>query len=163
MWLKNINAPRSSSMGRLFDAVASLGGFVQSLDYEGQGGMMMESFVEDSITEPFAFEVNDGMIDLSPMVREIISLEGDKTEIASRFIATVEAIMSYYATRYPELPIVIGGGVFQNRALMGRLYRRFGEGDFMPNSKHRSMTARLRSVSFIMRYIIWKKEDLEYQ
>jgi hydrogenase maturation protein HypF len=65
MWSKNINAPRSSSMGRLFDAVASLGGFVQSLDYEGQGGMMMESFVADSITEPFAFEVNDGMIDFS--------------------------------------------------------------------------------------------------
>jgi hydrogenase maturation protein HypF len=130
MWLKNINAPRSSSMGRLFDAVASLGGFVQSLDYEGQGGMMMESFVEDSIIEPFAFEVNDGMIDLSPMVREIITLEWDKTEIASRFIATVEAIMLYFTTRYPELPIVVGGGVFQNRALMGRLYRRFGEGRF---------------------------------
>jgi hydrogenase maturation protein HypF len=28
------------------------------------------------------------------------------------------------------LPIVIGGGVFQNRALMTRLYRRFGEGRF---------------------------------
>lgn len=130
MWIKNINAPRSSSMGRLFDAVASLGGFVQSLDYEGQGGMMMESFVEDSITEAFAFEVQDGAIDLSPMVREIVSLRGDKTQIASRFISTVEAIMLYYTTHYPELPIVIGGGVFQNRALMARLYRRFGEGRF---------------------------------
>lgn len=130
MWLKNINAPRSSSMGRLFDAVASLGGFVQSLDYEGQGGMMMESFVDDAIIEPFAFEVNDGMIDLSPMVSEIIALEGDKTQIASRFISTVEAIMLYFTTRYPELPIVVGGGVFQNRALMARLYRRFGEGRF---------------------------------
>lgn len=130
MWIKNINAPRSSSMGRLFDAVASLGGFVQSLDYEGQGGMMMESFVEDSITEAFAFEVQDGAIDLSLMVREIVSLRGDKTQIASRFISTVEAIMLYYTTHYPELPIVIGGGVFQNRALMARLYRRFGEGRF---------------------------------
>lgn len=91
---------------------------------------MMESFVEDSITEPFAFEVKDGMIDLSPMVSEIISLEGDKTQIASRFISTIEAIMLYYTTRYPELPIVVGGGVFQNRALMARLYRRFGAGRF---------------------------------
>ncbi|MFZ2889413.1 MAG: carbamoyltransferase HypF, partial [Sulfuricurvum sp.] len=126
MWLKNINAPRSSSMGRLFDAVASLGGFVQSLDYEGQGGMMMESFVEDSITETFAFGVHEGVIDLSPMVREIIALDGDKTQIASRFLSTVEAIMLYYTTHYPEFPVVVGGGVFQNRALMGRLYRRFG-------------------------------------
>jgi hydrogenase maturation protein HypF len=133
MWLKNINAPRSSSMGRLFDAVASLGGFVQSLDYEGQGGMMMESFVDDSITEPFAFEVSEGGTDFSQMIKEIVALSNHddaKTVIASRFISTVVAILSYYAIRYPELPIVIGGGVFQNRALMARLYRRFGAGRF---------------------------------
>lgn len=131
MWVKNINAPRSSSMGRLFDAVASLGGFIQNLDYEGQGGMMMESFVDDSIMEPFAFEVQNRVIDLSPMVKEIITLGAEnQTVVASRFIATVEAIMSYYVEQYPELPIVVGGGVFQNRALMARLYRRFGEGRF---------------------------------
>ncbi len=59
MWVKEINAPRSSSMGRLFDAVASLGGFIQSLDYEGQGGMIMESFVDDSISEPFIFVIEE--------------------------------------------------------------------------------------------------------
>lgn len=130
MWLKNINALRSSSIGRLFDAVASLGGFVQSLDYEGQGGMMMESFVDDSITTPFSFEIENGVIDVLPMVKEIIALQGDKTEIASRFLSTLEAIMEHFAHAHPELPIVIGGGVFQNRALMSRLYRRFGSGRF---------------------------------
>ncbi|AFV98232.1 MULTISPECIES: carbamoyltransferase HypF [unclassified Sulfuricurvum] len=131
MWVKNINAPRSSSMGRLFDAVASLGGFIQNLDYEGQGGMMMESFVDDSIMEPFAFEVQNRVIDLSPMVKEIITLGAEnQTVVASRFIATVEAIMGYYADHYPELPMVVGGGVFQNRVLMSRLYRRFGRGRF---------------------------------
>ncbi|MDD4856222.1 MAG: carbamoyltransferase HypF, partial [Sulfuricurvum sp.] len=55
IWTKKLNAPLSSSMGRLFDAVASLGGFIQTLDYEGQGGMIMESFVDDEITEPFDF------------------------------------------------------------------------------------------------------------
>lgn len=130
MWAKNINAPRSSSMGRLFDGVASLGGFIHSLDYEGQGGIMMESFVDDSITGAFAFEVQNGVIDFSSMIQEIVSLNGDKKQIASRFIATVEAMMVYYADKHPELPIVVGGGVFQNRALMSRLYRRFGSGRF---------------------------------
>jgi hydrogenase maturation protein HypF len=133
MWVKKLNAPLSSSMGRLFDAVASLGGFIQSLDYEGQGGMIMESFVEDSITEPFAFEVCNGVIDLSQMIKEIITMGDDadtKRVIASRFLATIEEIIRYFARLYPELPIVIGGGVFQNRALMSRLYRRFGEGRF---------------------------------
>lgn len=130
MWSRAINAPHSSSMGRLFDAVASLGGFVQSLDFEGQGGMMMESFVDDSVVTPFSFEIQNGVIDVSVMVKEIISLQGDKTEIASRFLSTLEAIMEHFAHAHPELPIVIGGGVFQNRALMSRLYRRFGEGRF---------------------------------
>lgn len=133
MWVKNINAPRSSSMGRLFDAIASLGGFIQSLDYEGQGGMMMESFVDDSTYEPFEFSVIDGEIDCVPMVKQIMSLGADanaKGLIASRFMATVEAIMRYFADAYPALPIVVGGGVFQNRALMCRLYRHFGEKRF---------------------------------
>ncbi|WP_245535147.1 carbamoyltransferase HypF [Sulfuricurvum kujiense] len=131
MWVKNINAPLSSSMGRLFDAVSSLGGFIQSLEYEGQGGMIMESFAEDSIHEPFSFDIQNGVINVLPMVKEIIALGTEnQTVIASRFLSTLEAIMEHFADMYPELPIVIGGGVFQNRALMSRLYRRFGEGRF---------------------------------
>jgi len=133
MWMKQLNAPRSSSMGRLFDAVASLGGFIQTLDYEGQGGMIMESFVDDSITEPFDFTVTDRAVVLSSMVQQIVELSTQsdaKRLIASRFIATVEAMMEYFVNLHPEYPVVIGGGVFQNHALMSRLYRRFGEGRF---------------------------------
>ena len=133
MWLKKINAPLSSSMGRLFDAVASLGGFIQTLDYEGQGGMIMESFVDESITEPFEFTLLNGAIDFSGMVKQIIVLTAKadvKRIIASRFIATVEEIMHRFANLHPELPIVIGGGVFQNHALMSRLYRGFDSNRF---------------------------------
>lgn len=130
MWSKGINAPRSSSVGRLFDAVASLGGFIHTLDYEGQGGMIMESFADDSITEPFSFHIHDFQIDISPMIEEIVSMQLEQKIIASRFLATIEAMIEYYTNTYPELPIVIGGGVFQNRALMSRLYRRFGEKRF---------------------------------
>lgn len=133
MWTKKLNSPLSSSMGRLFDAVASLGGFIQTLDYEGQGGMIMESFVDDSITESFDFTVTDREVVLSPMVEQIVALSTQsdaKRIIASRFIATVEAMMRYFVTLYPELPIAIGGGVFQNHALMSHLYRRFGNGRF---------------------------------
>lgn len=133
MWSKKLNAPLTSSMGRLFDAVASLGGFIQTLDYEGQGGMIMESFVDDEIIHPFDFTVTNREIDLSTMIEEIIFLSrqsGGKRLIASRFIATVEAMMDYFVNMHPQLPIVIGGGVFQNQALMFRLYRRFGGGRF---------------------------------
>ncbi len=133
MWSKKLNAPLSSSMGRLFDAVASLGGFIQTLDYEGQGGMIMESFVDDDIIQPLDFTVANREIDLSTMIEQIIALSRQsdgKRLIASRFIATVEAMMDYFVNMHPQLPIVIGGGVFQNQALMSRLYRRFGGGRF---------------------------------
>ncbi|MDD5385640.1 MAG: carbamoyltransferase HypF [Sulfuricurvum sp.] len=133
IWTKKLNAPLSSSMGRLFDAVASLGGFIQTLDYEGQGGMIMESFVDDEITEPFDFTVTNREIDVSLMVEQIVALSTQndtKRLIASRFIATIEAMMHCFVALHPKLPIVIGGGVFQNQTLMSRLYRRFGEGRF---------------------------------
>lgn len=133
MWTKQLNAPRSSSMGRLFDAVASLGGFIQTLDYEGQGGMIMESFVDETMDEPFDFTVTNREIDVSLMIEQIVELSTQsdaKRLIASRFIATVEAMMEYFVNLHPEYPVVIGGGVFQNHALMSRLYRRFGEGRF---------------------------------
>jgi len=120
-------------MGRLFDAVASLGGFIQTLDYEGQGGMIMENFVDETMDEPFDFTVTNREIDVSLMVEQIVALSTKsdaKRLIASRFIVTVEMMMHYFVTLHPELPIVIGGGVFQNHALMSRLYHRFGEGRF---------------------------------
>jgi hydrogenase maturation protein HypF len=129
MWSKQLNAPMSSSMGRLFDAVASLGGFIQTLDFEGQAGMMMESYVDDDIICPFDFTVINREIDISIMIDQIIVLSRQndgKRLIASRFIATVEAIIDYFVDLHSQLPIVIGGGVFQNHALMSRLYRHFG-------------------------------------
>ncbi len=133
IWTKKLNSPLSSSMGRLFDAVASLGGFIQTLDYEGQGGMIMENFVDETMDEPFDFTVTNREIDVSLMVEQIVALSTKsdaKRLIASRFIVTVEMMMHYFVTLHPELPIVIGGGVFQNHALMSRLYHRFGEGRF---------------------------------
>lgn len=138
MWLKNLNSPLTSSIGRLFDAVASLGGFIQTLDYEGQGGMIMERFVDTSISEPFDFTVIKGEIDTSLMIKQIVVLSSDtdaKSIIASRFIATIEAMMHYFIDLNPELPIVVGGGVFQNHPLMCLLYRNFGRDRFFAQQR----------------------------
>lgn len=132
MWTKGLNSPLSSSMGRLFDGVAALGGFVQKLDYEGQGGMLMENCVDETLVEPFGFALAEGVIDIAETVRQIVALyrgnvsqEQRQRVIASRFIATVDAIIHRIADEYPELPVAVGGGVFQNRSLMQRLYRSF--------------------------------------
>lgn len=137
MWLKELNSPKSSSMGRLFDGVASLGGFIQSLDYEGQGGLVMESYVEDRHYAPFGFTLKDGEIDASEIIGEIINIEqmmrdkeAAKREIAGRFIATVAAMIIRIADEHPSLKIVAAGGVFQNRELIRMLMHLAGERGF---------------------------------
>jgi len=137
MWVKELNSPKSSSMGRLFDAVASLGGFIQSLDYEGQGGLVMESYVDERPYEPFGFALHEGEIDVSEMIDEIIDIEhksvdkeAAKKEIAGRFIATVAAMIVRISDEYPDLKVVIGGGVFQNRELIRMVIHGFGDREF---------------------------------
>jgi len=135
MYTRGLNTPMTTSMGRLFDAVASLGGFVQAVAFEGQGAMMMEAYVDSAIEEPFDFSVIDGVVDVRSMVGQIIALQGDKTAIASRFIATVEAIIVHFAALYPTHPLVVAGGVFQNHALLTRLHARFASRTFWRGEK----------------------------
>lgn len=137
MWSKKLNSPMCSSMGRLFDGVASLGGFVQTLEYEAQAGLMMEQYVDNTICEPFDFHTVGEQVDVALMIQQIIDLESsmsDKEEakhiIASRFIATVDAIIHSFTKQYSHLPIVVSGGVFQNRVLMERLQHSLGDRGF---------------------------------
>jgi hydrogenase maturation protein HypF len=123
MWEKGINAPFSSSVGRLFDAIASLGGIAHKLGYEGESGLLMESVAEK--VEPdkrFSCLVTESEIDYRPMVREVMAA-ASQSEIASKFIGMISAVILEIAARYPDLPVVLSGGVFQNRLLVDEVTR----------------------------------------
>ena len=51
MLARNLNAPRTSSIGRLFDAVASLTGLVQRSSFQGQAAMALEFAVDEQPPE----------------------------------------------------------------------------------------------------------------
>ncbi|KKM48510.1 hypothetical protein LCGC14_1557660, partial [marine sediment metagenome] len=53
-----INCPRSSSLGRLFDAVAALCGVARANQYEGQGPMMLESVASAGVDRAYPFELS---------------------------------------------------------------------------------------------------------
>jgi len=125
-WEKGLNAPYSSSMGRLFDAIASLRDIVHISSFEGESGLKMEAYVDASITQGFDFAITDGLIDLEPMVREIITMR-DSVKTVSMFFNTVVNIIVEIAQKHSELPLVFSGGVFQNRVLVEKIEIRFKE------------------------------------
>lgn len=126
-WEKGLNAPLASSMGRLFDAVASLMDLLHVSDYEGQSGMRLEAFCVDEHASAFSFAIDNGVIDISGMICEIVALSASaaRETIADRFINTLIAVMDAFAQEHPELPLLFCGGVFQNKTLLERTLKHF--------------------------------------
>jgi hydrogenase maturation protein HypF len=125
MWQKGLNAPLTSSVGRIFDAISSLGDFSQTLGYEGESGLLIENEYDENIKESYSYEINE-QIDISKLVSEVI-LEKNKKIVATKFLNTLCEIIIDISKLYPKLPIVLTGGVFQNKTLTQNVYKKLEE------------------------------------
>lgn len=149
MLVKNINSPTTTSVGRLFDAVASIIGLRQIVKYEGQAAMELE-FLTDSIKEKrvgdYRFETKTVkepaisnqqpliQIDWSPIVRGIlgnIEQQVPHTLISVKFHNTLVEIIVAIAKQIGHQRIVLSGGCFQNRYLTERTVIRLREEGFL--------------------------------
>ncbi len=122
-WKKGLNAPLSSSVGRLFDAVSSLLGICHVMSFEGESGMMLEELYDSSVVEHYSFGYENGKIDLLPMLAEILAESNTTVSVSKFFHTLVEMIAVVYAPYC--LPLVLSGGVFQNRVLLELVFERF--------------------------------------
>ena len=142
MFERGLNAPLTSSVGRIFDAVAALLGLRQRVRYEGQAAMELE-FAQDSRAggEPYPFELVPGggplphVLDWRPMLRAVVAdvRAGVPTGAASaRFHATLaEMIVSVARARAVE-KVALSGGCFQNRHLTELAVARLRHEGFRP-------------------------------
>lgn len=121
-WKRGVNSPLSSSCGRLFDAVASVLGIVQICSYEGESGLVMESLYDENISEFYSFCIKENEIDFSQIFKQVI-FEKDKIAAVSKFFNTIAEIIYEMHKKYHS-PVVLGGGVFQNRVLLRVLMRK---------------------------------------
>ena len=121
-------APRTSSAGRLFDAAASLILGIDHADFEGQPAMMLEAVADPraggtytvTLTEESAQELPPLMLDWRPMLNEMLTdrRKGvDAGSMAMKFHRTMAGGIAAIVRQHPELPVVLTGGVFQNRLL----------------------------------------------
>jgi hydrogenase maturation protein HypF len=116
-WQKGINAPLCSSVGRLFDGVASLCGVIQILNYEGESGLRLEGFFDELKNgQAYNFTFENATINWHTMIKQII-LEPNRTKAITRFFHTLVAMIDSIASMHPNLPVALTGGVFQNQRL----------------------------------------------
>jgi hydrogenase maturation protein HypF len=149
MLARNLNTPRTSSIGRMFDAVASLTGLVQQSSFEGQAAMALE-FALGQRPEPAHYTIHieaascdvnsknaDGplILDWRPMLHELLAdIKGGVpvSHMAAAFHnALVEALVAV-AQRVGETRVVLTGGCFQNRYLTEHAIDRLRHAGFEP-------------------------------
>lgn len=146
MLARKVNSPRTSSAGRLFDAVASIVGLRQIINFEGQAAMELEFAAaghEDADCYPLSFpDLAAGgepgvpaRLDWAPLVAAILadSLKGVPPEtISARFHRTMAEVIVEAARRTALERVVLSGGCFQNRLLTERAVRRLEAEGFRP-------------------------------
>jgi len=116
MWKKGLNAPLSSSVGRLFDAVASIVNICQIMSFEGESGMLLEELYSKEINKIYPYTIKNREIDILPMVKEIIKEPKKEVAVTAFFNTLVDIIATIYKDY--NLPLILSGGVFQNKVLV---------------------------------------------
>jgi len=139
---KGVNTVQTSSLGRVFDAVAAISGLGNYNHFDAQLPMALEAIVEADIEEHYGFELiseADGplKLDLSKMIRELIADmrgEAPRGVISAKFhncLAAALLDMARAARQNCELnTVALSGGVFCNRYFASRLIRLLKKADF---------------------------------
>jgi hydrogenase maturation protein HypF len=130
MLRRGVNSPRTSSAGRLFDAVASIVGLRDRCSFEGQAAMELEFAAEAAPSDDvYPFEIDNAVVDWEPMIRSILH---DPSRAASRFHNTLAAAIVTVAQNVGEERVALSGGCFQNRCLTERTLTKLVEAGFKP-------------------------------
>lgn len=132
MLARNVHCPRTSSMGRVFDAAAGLLGLCTHMHYEAQAAMLVEQAATRHIEihgwpQPMkdAWSIDaQGRLDLLPLLAAL-EPAADAGPTAARFHATLAAALAAWVERAADASglrtLAWGGGCFLNSLLSLRL------------------------------------------
>ncbi|MHC4521612.1 MAG: carbamoyltransferase HypF, partial [Planctomycetota bacterium] len=139
---RRINTVDTSSLGRVFDAVAAILGLGHYNHFDAQLPMALESIVDDSVDETYAFDLIESghepaKISLCRTLRQLVSESRQGTAAAplsAKFHNTLaEALLEMAKAVRAKTKldtVALSGGVFCNRYLTNRLVKRLKQAGF---------------------------------
>jgi hydrogenase maturation protein HypF len=140
----NAGCVACSSMGRLFDAVASLLGVRHRIDYEGQAAIELEVLADSAGSHAVELHMDvraDGVIEPAGMMRAMVSALRARVEpaaLAAGFHrAVADAVLQVVSLVAGEVRMVgLTGGVFQNVLLLRECRHRLQQAGFEVLTHH---------------------------
>ena len=139
---QDINCPRTSSLGRLFAAVAALLGLCLKRSYQGQAALKLETAAQavntnDSYNYQISKQAGQYLLVTKPLITEIaadLTAEVKPELIARKFHNTVidfsVRLCEILRLQFKLEDVVLSGGVWQNQILLTEVYRRLTAGGF---------------------------------
>lgn len=136
---KDFNCFKTTSVGRIFDAVSSLLNICNKSSYEGQAAMMLEFAADQKISTHYDFNLIEkltSIIDWQPMFEQMfndIAMEVKASVISAKFHNTLVEIIMELSMRIGLKDVVLTGGCFQNVFLLERTIERLIKEGFNPH------------------------------
>ena len=140
MLQRRFNSPLTTSMGRLFDAVASLTNLRQHIRFEGQAAMELEFAADGVQTDehyplPLVTRSSPFVLDWAMLALSVLADAtggANMAEISAKFHNALAESVVAVAKKIGENRVVLSGGCFQNRYLTERTVTRLRAERFSP-------------------------------